>query len=128
MTQQAVEFRNPFLPPPANLPVLQSSISYSYDGLNRLTEIAVSTPGSVPEMGNNTVKADIAGTGTKPGAIIRFSYDPSGRRISKTILTSDLRPLTSVRYLYDKSGQLLSIEDKFNNKQLSGLPGLLCMI
>ena len=35
------------------------------------------------------------------------------------IFTSDLRPLTSVRYLYDKSGQLLSIKDETGGKKLS---------
>jgi len=82
-------------------PTYQSSISYTYDGGNRLTQVVDSTAGTITR-GYDLL--DRLTSETAPEGSISYTYDGAGRRATMTVAGQ-----TAVSYAFDNADRLTGI-------------------
>jgi RHS repeat-associated protein len=83
-------------------PVYDSTISYTYDAANRVTQIADSANGTITRAYDN--RFNTVTQETTPQGTVAYSYDAAGRRASMTPSGG-----TPASYTYDDAGRLTQI-------------------
>jgi RHS repeat-associated protein len=93
-------------------PVYESTIAYTYDAANRVTQIADSANGTITRTYDdrfNTVTQE-----TTPQGTVAYTYDAAGRRATMTPSGG-----TQASYTYDDAGRLTQITQGTNTVQFA---------